>query len=741
MPKSVKSWLFLLGVCFFFSLSAALGLLTQRSSGEVLEFISYRTISPATLFHFLTLSLIVTVLLLLLHLITRREAPFYKGMLPLLLLYAYPYSLVTKIGSEPAWFNQTQFYFLMGFIVLAGLTVFVFFLSGKLVRLSHSIPIPVPHIMLGLGIGAFLFIGYFALLRYFDITIEKPDSHVYITVFWNTAHGNILRSTLDGVRNWFSYHFQPTLFLFSLPYLLRLPSFWVLPLLQLLQVGIGVSGIIPVFLLAKRKLHSSKLAVLLALQYLLLPALQFQLLYDFHPEIISLVAILWAIYFLETKRYPLLFVFLMVAIATREEFALFASLFGIYMIFKKDQNRTLGTVLILAGIIYWLTVKFMIIPYFGRGQIAPAQESMFSNLGESPSEIITNVLANPGEIISFMFSQRKIQYLFLMFLSSGFLILLSPVILFTVPYFSINLLLNFGLPSSIFWHYQSWLIPLMVWAGIDFLARRKPDKRLAFASFLFTATLLTSLYFGPTNFLSMDFGPSQKGFFELKKSPEVASIKDILKVIPGEASVAADSGIAPYFAARKDFYIFPAKQNTDFIVSPLRSFVNYYGLHTTLTKKGYCLQGFGSILVYRRQSSCKGDWDDTLVIDQEPIPELSYPITPSAVNKPFTLTHKLHYATLQQEKAWLPAFEYQLTAQAPSIIRIDASADGKHFVTVTDCSTLKDESCVYRNELADYLNQDNEVYLRLYLLANDKISKDPGKVRIDQLLKQSLLIK
>ena len=242
------------------------------------------------------------------------------------------------------------------------------------------------------------------------MSIEKPDSHASITVFWNTAHGNFLRYVyLDGPRNWFGLHFEPLMFLFVPLYLTRIPDIFMPALLQLIQVVVGASGIFPVFLLARKKLKSDFLGLMFGLIFLLLPAFQFQMLFDFHIEVIALVVTLWSIYFLERKKYKQFFFFLVLAVFSREEFVIYASLFGLYLLFKKGRGKRLGFLLLVSGFLYLLLVKSMIIPYFGRGDLVPAQVSMFSHLENNLLQGNRSLFSKLEYLLSFMFSQRKIQ--------------------------------------------------------------------------------------------------------------------------------------------------------------------------------------------------------------------------------------------------------------------------------------------------------------------------------------------
>lgn len=676
-----------------------------------------------------------------------------NAMRPLLLFIFSPIRVFKSTGTTIAWFDQTTFYFTAFFILVLGMVIYNFF---RMINIKPTCK-TIKKWLLGLFVVGFLFFGYFSILRLFDLTIEKPDSHAFVSVFGNTSNGDILRYTyLGGVRNWFGLHFEPLVFLFIPIYWLKISETMMPILLQMAQVVIGVSGIFPIFLFARKKLHSDFLGFIFGLIYLLFPALQFQILYDFHIEIISLTAILWSIFFLEQKRYKIFLFSLAIAIFSREEFALYASFFGFYLFFKNEyfQKRKLGFFLLCFGSLYLFLTKFFIIPYFGQGELVPAQTSMFSHLKDNLFSGSAFFSAKLSYLINFMFTERKIQYLFLMFLSVGFLAILSPIILFSIPFFVINLLLNFDLPSSIFWHYQSWLIPILIWATIDFVANKKKLSS-AFTVFILLVSFLTSLCFGPFNLLNLNFGNTQKGVFQLKKNVEIKSLEEIGKLIPRDKSLSCDTSLAPFFANRRDFYLFPNNTDTDYIVTSLKSFSSHPQLHLSLIKNGYCLKGTEGILVYKKSKNCDSLWQDNLVevqqtlsLDSESvkvifaknISALSMPISPKNLNLPATLILKISFDKNMVSENSMHLIDYQILANYPSLVKVEASPDEKIYQTVTTCSALLKAHCIFRFDVTRFVNKNGEIYLKFYLFADSLSSEKSTDVLIEWLSTHTIAI-
>lgn len=769
--KSFSPW-----IIFFswlvYSFLIALSLWIQVYPQELKSLIFYREISDKAVFlsfikyliiSFTALTLVNTTPLIFKYSQHKKNLSWIdsflgqtKAMWPILLLFFYPLRVFVKIGSESAWIqDQTGFYFLVYFILI---------LSWAMYRLVKETDFTKQNFLKNRGIIALifffvffiLFFGYFSILRLQDLTIEKPDSHAFITVLWNTVHGNFLRYTyLDGPRSWFGLHFEPLIFLFVPLYLIKISEILVPGLLQLIQVVIGASGIFPVFLLARKKLRSDFLGLILGLVYLLFPAFQFQILYDFHIEIISLVSILWSIYFLELKRYKSFFIFLVLAVFSREEFAIYGSFFGLYLLFKKEASKKMGFFLLVFGLVYLMLVKSIIIPFFGQGDLVPAQVSMFAHLGDNLLDGSKTLTSRLGYLLNFIFTQRKIQYLFLMFLPTGLVSLLSPLVLLSLPFFAINLLLGFDLPSSILWHYQSWLIPILIWATIDFVSSQKEKVKRAACALLLISSFLSSLYFGPLNLLNFGLGNTQKGLAELKKSPEIDEIQAVKKIIPQNRSLAVDPNVAPYFADRRDFYLFPGEDDADYIIIPLKAFRDYPGVDPVLKKDGYCLRVISDFLIYRKQEKCDYPWNDGIKDSSRHIllksSNIKIVLSQSVISGEFSLSpNKRNLPGILDIQVFIDSGNAQdhlgkmvylleglITSVSPSVVKIYASDGREPYQAISSCSTIPNHGCTFLADVSSFISQDRKLHLRLYLFADSLVAERPTDVKIEWLLLRS----
>jgi hypothetical protein len=211
---------------------------------------------------------------------------------------------------------------------------------------------------------------------------------------WNTAHGDFLAFTnMAPVRNRLALHVEPILLLFVPFYWAGLGGPRLLLVVQAIIVGLGA---LPLYLLARDILsgstdaergigsgkgeskdstpggsHSllpatrpySLLLIVFPLAYLLLPALEAAVMYDFHAVTLAPTFLLFAFYF-GLKKRPLLFgLFVALALASKEDMGLTAAMLGLFMIIVWRRWRW-GVATALVGVAWFAIAVFLIQPRF-----------------------------------------------------------------------------------------------------------------------------------------------------------------------------------------------------------------------------------------------------------------------------------------------------------------------------------------------------------------------------------------
>jgi len=418
-----------------------------------------------------------------------------------------------------------------------------------------------------------------AVRLYYSLGLGYSDSGIWAEAMWNTLKGRFMHTNLFP-HNAFGDHFAPVL-------LLLLPLFRLFPYHETIHIlnasAISLSAL-PIFLLARKRLGSERIALGLALAYLFYPSvshLPFSLGYGFHPVILSIPLLLFAFYFLEKRRDGWFFLFLLLALCSDETVAVVVVLMAIFIAVRLKRRR-LAAVALVIGLVWFFATTRVIIPAI-RG--APYKQLFyFAHLGKTDVEIARYILTHPVKILTFVLGHNQRVFLAHLFLPVGFLSLLSPSALASggLTLFFLLLRKKAYLPSILLQN-QSTVLPAIwvalvygmgnlvkgevwplrkIWPG----GSKEREQRLlrGLLALVLAATLLSAYFFGYFPF-SRPFNPVQ-----FKMGERERTLVEIKRIIPKEASVSATNRVAAHFVTQKDLFVFPQNyQGADYTLLDL----------------------------------------------------------------------------------------------------------------------------------------------------------------------------
>lgn len=199
-------------------------------------------------------------------------------------------------------------------------------------------------------------------------------------------------SFLDALIIASTGYFQPILiahgFLFKV---------WQSPIfLQLLQTGTIVSGVIPLYLIAKEKLQEKLWVIAIVFLYLLYPPVEYNATMEFHPDHICIPLFLWSFYLVEKGRYWQAVIIVGLGGLAKEPLFLNAAFFGLYIFLDKGRWK-IGISTFVSYLIVFSVIIFIIQPgltpyYKELGNVVHG--SNFGYLVPSNSEGVIDYLSN-----------------------------------------------------------------------------------------------------------------------------------------------------------------------------------------------------------------------------------------------------------------------------------------------------------------------------------------------------------
>jgi uncharacterized membrane protein len=244
------------------------------------------------------------------------------------------------------------------------------------------------------------------------------------------------------------------------------PNVHWLFLVQSTALGLGA---LPTYHLARLASLREGQALALAAVYLLYPVIFNANLFDFHPEVMAVPALLAAVLAARLGRVGWFSLAIVFVLGCKAVLSLTVVAVGFWLLFL-EKKRVCGSIALCAGIASFVIATQWIIPTFSGEEAAAV--SRYSYLGDSVLEIGKNLLFQPGRIFQVVLSLDNLKYLILVFapviwgLSLQNLIPLIPA----VPALALNLLADYQPQKDIVAQYSLPIVPFLMLAVIATLA-------------------------------------------------------------------------------------------------------------------------------------------------------------------------------------------------------------------------------------------------------------------------------
>lgn len=359
-------------------------------------------------------------------------------------------------------------------------------------------------------------------------------------------------------------HAAYTLYLIAPLYRLW-PNVHVLLIVQAIALA---SGAYPVYRIAQRRGLAHRQALVLALAYLLYPIVLTANLADFHPETISLAAILFAVLAAQRRSMFQFLAMTVLALGGKEIISLTICAMGIWLILF-EQRRLYGLIAIVLGLGWFAFATQWLVPHFGAGKQASGMK-FFSYIGTSVPQIIGNFFLQPQRWIKVALSVATIKYLFILFAPVAWGIVprhaknfryLAPLLVCATPTLVINILAKDHVVDTRrpFGQYSLMVVPFL---AITFV------YAVAAGQAWFKRPLTIALW---SIGLVLVGGGARLAMVQHKQATNVASqqsTRDAIAMVNGKGGVLTTFEIVPHLSHRKLIqYV-----GDEFPIAPLEKF-------------------------------------------------------------------------------------------------------------------------------------------------------------------------
>lgn len=250
------------------------------------------------------------------------------------------------------------------------------------------------------------------------------------------------------------------------------PSVYWLLLIQAFSLSFGA---LPIYYLGKYYGLTQSKSLIISLVYLLYPLIFNINLFDFHPDVIAISTILWAILLVYYNNLVLFIFAIVITLSCKSVLSLTIIFMGLWL-FCFEKKQKLGSIAIGLGISWFIISTRLIIPIFSDNTANISRHlERFNYLGNSFSEIVQNLFVKPWLLFQGLFNLPNLEYLLLLFIPVIWglsLYYLTPLIA-TIPTLAMNLLSQNALQKDLLHQYSLPIIPFLMVAVIMSVAAKK----------------------------------------------------------------------------------------------------------------------------------------------------------------------------------------------------------------------------------------------------------------------------
>lgn len=450
--------------------------------------------------------------------------------------------------------KQGNFYLSLGVTIVS--LVLIAYALGKadLHGISEKIPWQVCGVaVLALTALVTVFISVCSIYRHKNFGSTTHDFGLFVQMFHSLAEDLTAVTSMerDKLLSHFAVHA-------SFIYYLLVPFFKLFPreeTLLIAQAVLAMGGVIPLFLIAKRRDFKGIPLLFICGIYTFSTCMIAPCFYDFHENAFLPTLLMWLLWATDSKKPVWFYVFSVLTCLVKEDAPLFIVSIGLYWFFEyKGLSRIHGIIgAVLSGgymmiITSWLTAH-------GDGEMMTS--TRFGHLltvsGGGLVDVVKNSLMNPGYLISLLINEETFAFFIQVMLPLLFLPLITKKIhrlLLLVPFIITNLVIGtaYGYASNIEYQYIFGPGTLLIFMTVINVSDFSPKLRKDLSVLLGTAALIMSMG-------TMSHHMNKITDYE-KHATYFQSLEETLDALPRDAVIGGDAFLIPHVADYKEVYIF-----------------------------------------------------------------------------------------------------------------------------------------------------------------------------------------
>ncbi|WP_414046615.1 DUF2079 domain-containing protein [Macrococcus equi] len=300
-----------------------------------------------------------------------------------------------------------------------------------------------------IGLSVTLYVSIIMIGKELVMGFATYDKGLFTQMFESMRNGYGPMTTLerDKWMTHFHVHISP-IFYILLPFYMLVPK---PETIEVLQVVVTMSGIIPFYFILKHFKFNVFLTHLCLMLFILTPTLTSSHLYGLHENCFLTPMLFWLI-LANLKQWNIrLILIVIITLLIKEDSMIYVLTVGLFFIFNRQfTNNFKRRVMIVLTQILLPLIYFMICLYYLNTYGDGSMTTRFTNFmlpGQSGlKDVIINILLNPVYFLSAIFTFNKIKYIITLIVAMGFLPIIQKSLInyiLLLPMLVINLLSDF----------------------------------------------------------------------------------------------------------------------------------------------------------------------------------------------------------------------------------------------------------------------------------------------------------
>lgn len=404
-----------------------------------------------------------------------------------------------------------------------------------------------------------LYFSHYTLLQHRRFGTYGFDLGINVNWCFNALEGHPFRSTVlfgpDG-GNFIAGHAIFAMFLW-LPIFALKPGAEILLVYQALMCGMAA---VPLYLFARTQIPRWTAAAV-AFAYLLYAPLHGPNFYDYHELLVALPFHFLLYWCIATNRLRWAVLMVLIIWAHREDMAVGLVILGTFLVLA-GQHARFGLALAASSLIWFIIVKFAIMPAAGSWWFADIYKQLQPEGTRGYGGVVQTILINPAYFFSTLLQKQKLIYFLHLFAPLAFLparhwllaLLALPGFFFTLMTTGYSPTLGIGFQYTTHWIPYVFASTVL---GLRLLGQRfGAERRLAAVCAILLAVSAHSTVFGAVfQHNTFSGGFNQVTFEEsAEDKSRYEGFKKLIELLPPEASVAASENEVPHVAARANIF-------------------------------------------------------------------------------------------------------------------------------------------------------------------------------------------